>query len=388
MRRWMPLLLLALAGAPPLPAGEDAAPPPLPSRLKPSGVLKAGDKPALSVSVDTDLPAQAILQVYLKRRQFSSTGSPEGRLIDSQRFLLDGRLPACFEMALREPLSPAAYEVEVVFDPQGQYPGVQQKLAGLGDLRSSFPLSVGTPEEIALEHEWGETRVVGTLRRLDGIVAGLKPSQAPDAWEGFWTEAERRLGWISGRLGKVGASSPVAEVYFPESEKALQALCDRVLALGLQLNPGASETDPSGAFRGLHEARARAEEVYASELTGRTLWSLQHWLVFVHQEYWLNKIHTRLEKKVWAGFQADQRKQLGALEAAYAGYADKDDPVRAGVATHFPSLVPDCAALLRRLQDAYDADLAEGREAPGPESKRITGQVHGLFARAGLGRRR
>ena len=351
----LPFLLVAdePPGAAPLPTSvsSEAPSPSGPPRFEASGSYSAGGKPALSVSLDTNLPAQSVVQVYLKREQFSVGGEPAPRLVDSKRQSLDAKRPAALHLETSAPLSPAWYSVEVVFDCRRQYPDVQKDPLCASDLRTAFRISVGDPEEIALEHEWGESRVLGALRRVD---AAAEP---------------KVLGWVSERLGKPTASSPMQEILFPETEGTLRALCEALAA---------GKAEEAARLRG------EADRVYAREFTEYTLKQMQHWLVFLHQEYWLNKVHQRLVPEAWANFKADQRRRLDALEKAEADYRKAEDPVRKRIAALLTPAVPDCAAALRGVHDGYDKDLAAGCGRPGPASIGPSQQAGAIFQAHGL----
>ncbi len=381
-----PLLLLALpALAEEAASADPAAPPPPPAvRFVPSGVMTERpegkpEKHVLAVTLDTDLPPEAIVQVYLKREQYSTTGELSSRLVDSKRFTVGANRATPFEMDLGRRLPPAVYDVEVAFDSQRQYPDVIKKLPGVQSLRQSFQVRIGSPEEIALEHEWGEGRVVGTLTRLDEILGKLQTPPSPEAWGAFWEVEGRRLGWLADRLGKVGESSPLPDIWFPKTEELLKRACVHLRAAG--------NGDPLALAEGLQEVsqlETEAERTYANEFTEHTLRGLCNWLVFVHQEYWLNRIHQRLEPEKWAFFKADQRKRLDQTERNYTAYAEATDPVRPRLAKLFPPLIVRMADLLRRLQDSYDADLKEGFWKPGPGSEQLTHKFRTGCREAGL----
>jgi hypothetical protein len=366
-------------------SADPAAPAPPPPeapviRFVPCGAMKEmPEKHVLAVTLDSDLPPDAIIQVYLKREQYSTTGEPASRLVDSKRYTVGANPAVPFEMDLARRLPPAVYDVEVVYDSQRQYPAVLKKLEGVKDLRQSFQVSVGSPEEIALEHEWGEGRVVGTLIRLDGILGKLQTPPSPEAWGAFWEEQGLRLGWLADRLGKVGESSPLPDIWFPRTEELLKQACTRLRDAG--------SGDPQALAQGLQEVsdlETQAERMYVNEFTGHTLQGLHHWLVFVHQEYWLNRIHRRLQPAQWEAFKADQRKRLDQTERNYTAYAQAADPVRPRLARLFPPLVAQSAALLRRLQDSYDADLKEELWKPGPSSEQISHDFAASYRKVGL----
>ncbi len=368
------LVLPALAAPPPPPVAAPVI------RCLPSGVMKEmpeakPEKHVLAVTLDSDLPSDAIIQVYLKREQFSTTGEPAARLVDSKRYTVGEHPAVPFEMDLGHRLPPAVYDVEVVYDSQRQYPAVLQKLAGVKDLRQSFQVRVGSPEEIALEHEWGEGRVVGTLTRLDEIVAKLQTPPTPEAWE----EQVRRLGWLVDRLGKVGESSPLPDIWFPRTEDLLKQACARLRDAG----SGDAAVLPL-ALQEVSDLETKAERMYVNEFTGHTLQGQYNWLVFVHQEYWLNRIHRRLAPAQWDAFKADQRKRLDQAERNYTAYAEASDPVRPRLARLFPPLVSQVTALLRKLQDSYDADLKEGNWKPGPGSEQISYEFEASYRKVGL----
>lgn len=385
-----PMLLLALpVFADEAARADPAAPsPPQPEapviRFVPSGIMKEmpeakPERHVLAVTLDSDLPPETIVQVYLKREQYSTTGESSSRLVDSKRYTVGANPAVPFEMDLARRLPPAVYDVEVVYDSQRQYPAVLKKLAGVKDLRQSFQVRVGSPEEIALEHEWGEGRVVGTLARLDGILGQLRTSPSPEAWEAFWEEPVRRLGWLAERLGKVGESSPLPDIWFPRTEELLKQACARLRDAG--------RGDPGALQQGLQEVsglETQAERMYANEFTGHTLQGLHNWLVFVHQEYWLNRIHQRLDPAQWEAFKTDQRQRLDLVERNYTAYAQATDPVRPRLARLFPPLVAQTAALLRRLQDSYDADLKEGFRKLGPGSEQIAHEFEASYRKVGL----
>ena len=365
MKSALPTLLLLpsllVAGEPPGTAPQPtsvSSEPPVPSgppRFEASGSYSVEGKPALSVALDTNLPAQAVVQVYLKREQFSVNGESAPRLVDSRRQALDAPRPAALRLEPATPLSPAWYTVEVVFDSRRQYPDVQKAPVCASDLRCSFRIPVGEPEEIALEHEWGESRVLGALRRID---AKADP---------------KVLLWVAERMGKPTASSPTQDILYPETEKTLKALCEAVTA------GDAPETA---------RLREKADRAYAREFTLHLLGQMQHWLIFVHQEYWLNKVHQRLVPEAWEGFKADQRRRLDVLEKSCADYRSSEDPVRRRVEALLTQSVPDCAAALRQVQDGYDADLAAGCDKPGPASGPPSQRALSIFQEHGIGAKR
>ncbi len=359
----------------PAPAPAAPAPPAPPAaRLVPSGQFSVRDgKTALSVALDTDLPVQSVVQIYLWRHQASTTGVPSMKLVESKRFLLDAKRPAPLEILLSSELPPGRYQAEVSFDSQSQYPAVKAKFQGAGVLKAPLELSVGSGEEIALEAEWGESRVEGALRRLDEIRGTL-------AKGGASTEVScRRLGWLSERLGKVGASNPVQQIWFPASEAAIKQVCDGLLA-----GAGAAESLP-GALEEAARVRPDLDRLYAQELTQKTMQDLQHWLVFVHQEYWLNKTYGRLTPEQWKAFRDEKLARLDEMLAHYTAYADPKDPCRSAIAAQCPSLVPDCVDTLRKLQGSYDRDLEKQLSKPGITSQQLTHTAQILFQKAGLG---
>lgn len=346
-----------------LPLGAEETAPAAPAvevHLAPSGILREVEgRHVLDLKVDTDLPAQAIIQAYLKRVQYSTTGETTSHLIDSKRFQLgEDRAKPC-AMELKSALTPAVYDVEVVFDSQRQYPDVAKQLAGVPTLRRTFQVVVGSEEEIAMEHEWGESRVLGFLKRWDEVAESAKTGVLAD-------DQVRRLDWMAARLGKAGAASPLPEIQYPRTEELLKRLCNELAKLKGEI------PDPAGSLAGFAAARAKVEETYAVEFTVLTLMNMHNWYVFVHQEYWLNRIHKRLSPEQWTGFKAEQRKRLDQLENAYVSYATSQDPRRVEVAKYCPPYVKTAAACLRTLQAAYDADLEAKVWKPGEASEKAT----------------